>query len=170
MRTLCLFLSILCLSPGMAFSAERAKVVVSMTRPLTTGCVLNAARASGMPPAALFGLLATEGGSMGEALSNTNGTWDLGCFQINTVHVNELAAMGIAPETLLRDGCVNAYAAAWLLRKEYERTGDLWLAIGAYHSRTPHRRDAYIRKVRTNLEELRRRGISSRSSLQEAQP
>lgn len=68
MRTLCLFLSILCLSPGMAFSAERAKVVVSMTRPLTTGCVLNAARASGMPPAALFGLLATEGGSMGEAL------------------------------------------------------------------------------------------------------
>lgn len=107
---------------------------------------------------------------MGEALSNTNGTWDLGCFQINTVHVNELAAMGITPETLLRDGCVNAYAAAWLLRKEYERTGDLWLAIGAYHSRTPHRRDAYIRKVRTNLEELRRRGISSLSSLQEAQP
>ena len=155
MRALCLFLSILCLSPGMAFSAERAKVVVSMTRPLTTGCVLNAARARG---------------SMGEALSNTNGTWDLGCFQINTVHVNELAAMGIAPETLLRDGCVNAYAAAWLLRKEYERTGDLWLAIGAYHSRTPHRRDAYIRKVRTNLEELRRRGISSLSSLQEAQP
>ena len=115
-------------------------------------------------------LLGNMGGSMGEALSNTNGTWDLGCFQINTVHVNELAAMGIAPETLLRDGCVNAYAAAWLLRKEYERTGDLWLAIGAYHSRTPHRRDAYIRKVRTNLEELRRRGISSLSSLQEAQP
>ena len=67
MRTLCLFLSILCLSPGMAFSAERAKVVVSMTRPLTTGCVLNAARVSGMPPAALFGLLATEGGSMGRS-------------------------------------------------------------------------------------------------------
>ena len=77
--------------------------------------------------------------------------------------------MGIAPETLLRDGCVNAYAAAWLLRKEYERTGDLWLAIGTYHSRTPHRRDAYIRKVRTNLEELRRRGIFSLSSPQEAQ-
>ena len=61
MRALCLFLSILCLSPGMAFSAERARVVVPMTRPLTTGCVLDAARASGMPPAALFGLLATEG-------------------------------------------------------------------------------------------------------------
>ena len=78
--------------------------------------------------------------------------------------------MGIAPEAVLQDGCVNAYAAAWLLRREYLRTGDIWQAIGAYHSRTPHRRDAYMARVRANLEKLHRRGIAMLPSLQEARP
>lgn len=97
---------------------------------------------------------------MGEALSNKNGTWDLGGFQINTVHLKDLAAMGISPDAVLRDGRVNAHAAAWLLRKEFRRTGNLWQAIGAYHSRTPHRRDAYIRRVQANLKKLRQKGLS----------
>lgn len=154
-----LALAVLCLLPGAALAAERAKVVFPPMRPLTADCVLDAAHASGMPVAALFAILATEGGKTGEAVNNKNGTWDMGPFQINTTHVNELAAMGVAPETVLRDGRVNAYAAAWLLRKEYRRTGDLWQAIGAYHSRTPQRRDAYIRRVQANLERLRREGI-----------
>ncbi len=135
-------------------------------RPLTADCVLDAARVSGMPAAALFAILATEGGKTGEALSNKNGTWDLGGFQINTVHLKELAAMGISPDAVLRDGRVNAYAAAWLLRKEYRRTGNLWQAIGAYHSRTPYRRDAYIRRVKNNLERLRREGLFTLSALE----
>lgn len=157
--------AVLCLLPGAAFAAERARVALPPTRPLTAACVLDAARASGMPVAALFAILATEGGKTGEALSNKNGTWDMGPFQINTTHVNELAVMGIAPETVLRDGRVNAYAAAWLLRKEYRRTGDLWQSIGSYHSRTPHRRDAYIRRVKSNLARLERLGIFTLPSL-----
>ena len=74
--------------------------------------------------------------------------------------------MGIAPDAVLRDGRINAYAAAWLLRKEYQRTGSLWQAIGAYHSRTPHRRDAYIRRVQANLERLSREGIFTPSVLE----
>lgn len=154
------------LLPDAAFAAERTRVVFSPMRPLTADCVVDAARASGMPVAALFAILATEGGKTGEALSNKNGTWDLGGFQVNSVHLNELATMGIAPETVLRDGRVNAYAAAWLLRKEYQRTGNLWQAIGSYHSRSPHRRDAYIRRVKSNLERLRREGIFTLSVLE----
>ena len=85
----------------------------------------------------------------------------MGPFQVNTTHVNALTEMGIAPESVLRDGCVNAYAAAWLLRKEFNRTGDIWQAIGAYHSRTPHRRDAYIAQVKAHLMRLGRSGISA---------
>lgn len=167
MRAACLFLAVLCLLQGTtALAAGRTKVALPPMRPLTADCVLDAARVSGMPVAALFAILATEGGRMGEALSNKNGTWDLGGFQINTVHLKELAAMGISPDAVLRDGRVNAYAAAWLLRKEYRRTGNLWQAIGAYHSRTPHRRDAYIRRVKNNLERLRREGIFTLSALE----
>lgn len=166
MRALCLLLLALCLTPDIALSAQRMKVTLPPLHPLTADCVLDAARVSGMPVAALFAILATEGGKTGEALSNKNGTWDLGPFQVNTVHLKELAAMGISPDAVLRDGRVNAHAAAWLLRKEYRRTGNLWQAIGAYHSRTPHRRDAYIRRVKSNLERLKREGIVTLSALE----
>lgn len=166
MRTAFFLLVALWLLPGPAFAAERARVALPPTRPLTAACVVDAARASGMPVAALFAILATEGGKTGEALSNRNGTWDLGPFQINTVHLNELTAMGISPDAILRDGRVNVYAAAWLLRKEYRRTGDLWQAIGTYHSRTPQRRDAYVRRVKANLERLRREGLFTLSALE----
>lgn len=167
MRAAVFLFAVLWLLPDAVFAAERAKVVFPPLRPLTADCVLDAARISGMPAAALFAILATEGGKTGEALSNKNGTWDMGPFQVNTVHLKDLAAMGIAPETVLRDGRVNAYAAAWLLRKEYRRTGNLWQAIGAYHSRTPHRRDAYILRVKSNLERLRREGIFTLSALEQ---
>lgn len=166
MRTAFFLLVTLWLLPDVAFAAERARVVFPPMRPLTADCVVDAARASGMPVAALFAILATEGGKTGEALSNKNGTWDLGGFQVNSVHLNELAAMGISPDAVLRDGRVNAYAAAWLLRKEYRRTGDLWQAIGTYHSRTPQRRDAYVRRVKAHLERLRREGLFTLSALE----
>lgn len=166
MRALCLLLLALCLTPDIALSAQRMKVTLPPLHPLTADCVLDAARISGMPVAALFAILATEGGKTGEALSNKNGTWDLGPFQVNTVHLKELSAIGISPRAVLCDGRVNAHAAAWLLSKEYRRTGNLWQAIGAYHSRTPHRRDAYIRRVKNNLERLKREGIVTLSALE----
>ncbi|GAB1253931.1 lytic transglycosylase domain-containing protein [Desulfovibrio falkowii] len=166
MKAAFFFLAVLWLLPDAVFAAERARVAFPPLCPLTADCVLDAAHSSGMPAAALFAILATEGGKTGEALSNKNGTWDMGPFQVNTVHLNELAAMGISPDAVLRDGRVNAYAAAWLLRKEYRRTGNLWRAIGTYHSRTPHRRDAYIRRVKSNLERLRREGVFTLSVLE----
>ena len=161
---LLIFLSLFLL-PGHAPAFERERIAVPVTAPLTPACIVDAARAGGLPLAALMGILATEGGKNGEALSNANGTWDLGAFQINTVHINELAAMGIEPHLVLLDGCINAYAAAWVLQKEYRRTGDIWEAIGAYHSRTPHRRDAYIQKVRKHLSRLDKNGLRSLRSL-----
>lgn len=149
--------AVLCLYPGAAHA--RAVVALPQTGPLTAACIVDAARASGLPLAALVGILAAENGRPGEALRNDNGTWDMGPYQVNTTHVNELAAMGIEPESVLRDGCVNVHAAAWLLRREYDRTGDLWQAIGLYHSRTPHRRDAYIARVRSHLARLVREGM-----------
>ena len=150
-----------CILSGTAQAGSRDRIALPETRPLSWECVVDAAAQYNLPLAAMVGILATEGGKTGEALSNTNGTWDMGPFQINTCHVNELVRMGIAPDLVLRDGCVNAYAAAWLLRKEYERTGNIWAAIGAYHSRNPERRAAYVAKVKDHLVRLRRVGLFS---------
>ena len=91
MRTVIFLFATLWLLPDAAFAADRTRVVLPSMRPRTADCVLDAARISGMPVAALFAILATEGGKTGEAMSNRNGTWDLGPFQVNTIHLNELA-------------------------------------------------------------------------------
>ena len=151
----------LCLLPGAASanSAGREKVALPQAAPLTADCVAEAARVSDLPLAALIGILATENGRTGEALQNNNGTWDMGPFQINTCHVNELLQAGMAPEVILQDGCANAYAAAFILRKEYDRTRNIWDAVGAYHSRTPHLRDAYLGRVRKHLARMEHAGL-----------
>ena len=130
-----------------------ARSVVSLPAAgsLTPDCVMEAALEHNVPLAALMGILAAEGGKVGEAKQNSNGSFDLGPFQVNTCNLNELVAHGFAPEAILRDGCINARAAARLLRREYERTGNIWSAIGAYHSRTPKYRDAYIARIRKHL-------------------
>ncbi len=150
----------LCILPGTAQAGGRDRIALPETRPLSWECVVDAAAQYNLPLAAMVGILATEGGKTGEALSNTNGTWDMGPFQINTCHVNELLQAGMAPEVILQDGCANAYAAAFILRKEYERTRNIWDAVGAYHSRTPHFRDAYLGRVRKHLIKLSHTGLA----------
>lgn len=150
----------LCILSGTAQAGSRDRIALPETRPLSWECVVDAAAQYNLPLAAMVGILATEGGKTGEALSNTNGTWDMGPFQINTCHVNELLQAGMAPEVILQDGCANAYAAAFILRKEYDRTRNIWDAVGAYHSRTPHFRDAYLGRVRKHLIKLSHTGLA----------
>ncbi len=152
--------AMLCILSGTAQAGSRDRIALPETRPLSWECVVDAAAQYNLPLAAMVGILATEGGKTGEALSNTNGTWDMGPFQINTCHVNELLQAGMAPEVILQDGCANAYAAAFILRKEYDRTRNIWDAVGAYHSRTPHFRDAYLGRVRKHLIKLSHTGLA----------
>jgi soluble lytic murein transglycosylase-like protein len=81
---------------------------------------------------------------------NANGTFDLGAFQINSTHLPVLARHGIAA-TALADGCVCAEVAAWHYRRQVERLGNTWQAVGAYHSATPALAAAYANRIATIL-------------------
>lgn len=146
----------ICLIALLHEAAEaRQRVRVQPGSGLTISCVEQAAMRHGVPLAALLAILATEGGQNGEALSNENGTWDMGPFQVNTCHINMLLTFGIRPEDVLADACVNANAAALILRRELERSrGNLWDALGAYHSRTAHLHYAYRQRLQRNLKKL----------------
>ena len=152
-RVLAVMLLFAALVAGEDASARQRVSVPSEA--LTLACIQNAAARHDVPLAALFGILATEGGRVGEALDNTNGTWDLGPFQVNTCHIERLLRHGIRPEDVLADACVNADAAALILRGELDRSrGDLWEALGAYHSRTARHHAAYRQRLRSNLRKL----------------
>ena len=81
---------------------------------------------------------------------NANGSIDVGAFQINSVHLSELGRYGI-DRTALLDGCTSAEVAAWHYRRQVDRQGNSWQAVGAYHSATPARAAWYANRIASIL-------------------
>ena len=66
-----------------------------------------------------------------------------------------LEVLGKPMLSWVTDACVNANAAALILRRELERSrGNLWDALGAYHSRTAHLHYADRQRLQRNLKKL----------------
>lgn len=124
-------------------------------------CLSLAAQNYHIPPAVLVGILHVEGGRIGQQVGNSNGSYDLGPMQVNTLWVPQLArAWNVHPKIAARwvrdDGCTNVNVAAWILRQHLDETRSLSKAISYYHSRTPHLGAKYKRKV---VDVLRRKGL-----------
>ena len=78
---------------------------------------------------------------------NANGSIDVGAFQINSIHLSELARYGI-DRAALADGCVSAPTSppgTTGARSTY--TATRWQAVGDYHSRTPARAAWYANQI-----------------------
>jgi hypothetical protein len=136
--------------------------------PLTAACLSVAAHAYHLPEPHLYAILKTEGGHVGQAVLNKNGTYDLGPFQINTVwgpaigrywHVSVPRAL----EHVRDDGCANAMIASAILKKLLiETRGDFPKAIGFYHSHTAARAATYRDAVLNAAEKLSRGAAKSK--------
>ena len=117
--------------------------------PLTAVCLAASAHAYHLPEVYLHAILKTEGGQVGQQVRNTNGTYDLGPFQINTVWGPAIGrywhiAVPRALERVRDDGCANALIASAILKKLLiETRGDFPKAIGFYHSHTAARAATY---------------------------
>ena len=77
---------------------------------------------------------------------NANGSIDYGVMQINSVHLPVLSHYGISSQVLMQP-CKNVYIAAWHLRREMNKYGNSWRAVGGYHSETPALRDQYAHQI-----------------------
>ena len=119
--------------------------------PPADDCFDKAGAYQGVNPLVLRAVAWRE--SKGDATAinrNANGSIDVGQLQINSIHFPELKSQGI-PHRALTDPCVNIFVAAWLLKQKMVRFGNTWRAIGAYHSESPHERDAYARSIQAIL-------------------
>jgi soluble lytic murein transglycosylase-like protein len=115
-------------------------------------CLIIAAQTYSVPPGVLLGIMQVEGGRIGQEVRNTNGSYDMGPMQINTIWLPTLSAKwGIDQSTAKRwvrdDGCTNMAVAAWILRNRINLTGNLWSGIAGYHSLTPGLGSRYAAKV-----------------------
>jgi len=81
---------------------------------------------------------------------NDDGSVDIGISQINSIHFSELSEYGIKSDQLYNE-CTNVYVAAWLLKQKMVKHGNTWAAVGAYHSETPDKREAYANDIKDIL-------------------
>lgn len=129
---------------------------------LLQSCILGAALVHDVPPAAMVVLLMVEGGRLGMRSPNTNGTGDLGPFQVNEIWLPKIAGYWGVPEAearrLVRDDlCANAEAAAWIFGINLRESGGrLWEGVARYHSMRPDLQGAYLSKALRVVRQLRR--------------
>ncbi len=123
-----------------------------MINHIFAACLMMAAQNYAVPPAVLVGILHVEGGKVGQQVRNTNGSYDLGPMQINTLWTKVLAKeWGVSRSTAHRlirdDACTNVNVAAWIFRRNLNEAKSLSKAIAWYNSRTPHIGYKYRKKV-----------------------
>ncbi len=123
-------------------------------------CIFAAAQTYSVPAPVILGILHVEGGRVGQAVGNTNGSYDLGPMQINTIWMPELArhwqvSESRATQMVRDDACINIGVGAWILRKKMNDTGSLYQGIAWYHSATPQYGHKYRQKVLNAMQNYR---------------
>lgn len=131
-----------------------------VTPQMLAACIFAASQTYVVPPSVILGILNVEGGRIGQAVRNTNNTYDLGPMQINTIWIPELASYwGVDRKEALRlvrdDACINIGVGAWILRTKMNQTGSLEQGIAHYHSATPTLGHNYKKKVVRAMEKYR---------------
>lgn len=138
-------------------------VAAAAATKMLASCLILAAQSYSVPPAAMIGIMHVEGGHIGQQVLNTNGSYDLGPMQVNTLWLPQLARLWKVDtrtaHVWVRDnGCVNVYVAAWILRQKMNEGAGLYSGIARYHSGTGWRGERYANQVVAVME---RKGLVS---------
>jgi soluble lytic murein transglycosylase-like protein len=140
-------------SPYYAHVTDVRKPFPSWAKPVTSQCIVQEAKRQKIEVIKLLSVMKVESGKVGQTVRNTNGTYDMGPMQVNSIHLPSLSRrFGVSPQDLaaglIYDGCFNVAVGAMILRqKTNDARGDFWYGIGRYHSATPGISERYILRV-----------------------
>lgn len=157
MKTL---LKSLVLVSGLALAAG---ATATPKTPLTAQCLAEIQKEYSVHPDIMLAIAYVEGGTVGQnSRANDNGSYDIGLFQINSMHLRKLKGYGISEEQLRNDGCLNARVAAWHLSTVVPEgslssmdSEDAYLsALARYHSFTPKFNGIYAKRLKNAFSQL----------------
>jgi hypothetical protein len=121
-------------------------------------CINEAAVTYFVPAQVIISVIETEGGRVGMANRNSNGTYDYGPMQVNSLWLSKIEPYGYTREQLQHDPCINVFVGTWILSNKIAETvvksDGYWKGVAGYHSRTPHLNQRYQAKILTNYEVL----------------
>ena len=110
-------------------------------------CINQAAIAYHVPATLILSVLAVEGGAVGLASANKNGTVDYGPMQINSIWLSKIRLYGYTQHQVQYDPCVNVKVGAWILSQNIANAATTWRGVGSYHSHTAILNQQYQTKV-----------------------
>lgn len=110
-------------------------------------CINRAAITYQVPASLILSVLSVEGGDVGSASPNRNGTYDYGPMQINSLWLKKIKPYGYTREQIQYDPCVNVMVGAWILSTNIADSANIWHGVGGYHSYTPALNQTYQSKV-----------------------
>ena len=117
-------------------------------------CLQQASKRFRVPASLIQAIMDVEGGTSGNVSHNTNGSYDIGPMQINSIWLPEVEKRGGSLQLLLYHSCANIHFGAWLLSREMVDIdptridrAQFWRAVGNYHSHTPDLNARYAEKV-----------------------
>jgi len=110
-------------------------------------CINQAAVTYHVPAVLIVSVLLTEGGKVGSMTSNTNGTFDYGPMQINTVWLDKIKPYGFSEHSIQYDPCVNVWVGTWILSQRIADATDVWYGVGSYNSYSLPQNYRYKHKV-----------------------
>lgn len=125
-----------------------------------TECVSTASTTYGVPELVIRAILKQEGGLVGTMSRNTNGSYDLGPMQINTINLGLISKKYpfLDWRHITYNPCINIMVGTWFLQQKIKnRNGVIWEGIGDYHSTTPSKRSVYLRSFLAHYNQLKKR-------------
>jgi len=129
-------------------------------------CVVQTLKQYQLPPDLFIGYMGQEGGRIGMANRNRNGSYDFGVAQINSSWLKEIGRYGVTASDLQWDSCKSIWVSGWLMRRCLNKfAGDFWKGVGCYHvgenPTTPehHRRMAEYALLVHSKSQLYRQGF-----------
>lgn len=118
-------------------------------------CVRQAAFDHQVPLRFMLAINSIERGRYNQKVSNRNTSYDIGQFQINSIHLGRFSKFGASEYDISNRGCYNAQAAAYLLsvalNEPSKRHLDIFSRASGYHSWTPKFNAIYRKKLITYL-------------------
>ncbi len=126
--------------------------------PLSMECLERVSTRYQVHPVILSIVARVEGGWSGAKIENTNGTYDLGLMQINTIHLDFLSQYGITEKMLQNNDCISVGFAAWYIRnvtvnQTARDSMDYFRAIARYHSKNEPYRTRYAERLQAEFTE-----------------
>ncbi|HEX4044695.1 MAG TPA: lytic transglycosylase domain-containing protein [Gammaproteobacteria bacterium] len=121
---------------------------------VSLACLNAVAKQYHVPAVLVLSVLKTENGRNGMSRINTNGTYDLGVMQVNSVFLSQLKSHGYTLKRLQYSSCENITVATWILSKHIANSKASQIGIGNYHSVTPKLNAVYFNRVKENYKKI----------------